>query len=157
MDIVMSTGKGKGQRKDIYPTTIYKRVVENSYQLKLNTSRAILKRINTEFPTYPFSMRKFKDNTRAKAGIGGCMKHELIADYPVLHEKEGEFVAQFKFTCIVRPNQGPFRLCGPFNKIKLTDREMKDEKIKDLLAKPWENPKRKKRKKKKKKKASEES
>lgn len=155
IDIVMSSGKGKGIRKEEYPTTIYKRVVENTYQLKAKTSRALLKGINTDHPTYPFSLRHFSENkTRTLAGLKECMAHELLADYPVLHEKNGEFVAQFKFTCIVRPNQGPLKLCGtgPDFVKGLPATELKDDSLKELLAQTWENPKRKKRKRKKKKK-----
>jgi len=154
IDVVMSSGAGKGQRKEEYPTTIYKRVVENTYQLKAKTSRALLKQINADHPTYPFSLRHFSENkTRTLAGLKECMNHELLADYPVLHEKDGEFVAQFKFTCVVRPTQGPLKLCGTdASFVKgLPEHEMQDESLKALLATTWENPKRKKRKRKKKK------
>jgi len=154
IDVVMSSGTGKGQRKEEYATTIYKRVVENSYQLKAKTSRALLKQINSDFPTYPFSLRHFQENkTRTLAGLKECMNHELLADYPVLHEKNGEFVAQFKFTCVVRPKQGPLKLCGtsPDFVKGMPELEIKDDSLTELLKQTWENPKRKKRKKKKKK------
>lgn len=154
IDIVMSSGSGKGIRKEEYPTTIYKRVVENTYNLKAKTARALLKQINSDHPTYPFSLRNFQENkTRTLAGLVECMKHELLADYPVLHEKNGEYVAQFKFTCIVRPNQGPLKLCGtsPDFVKGLPATELTNENLKELLTKTWENPKRKKRKRKKKK------
>jgi len=155
IDIVMSSGTGKGQRKEIYDTTIYKRVVENTYQLRAKTSRALLKEINSKYPTYPFSLRNFTENrNRTRAGLIECMSHELLADYPVLHEKEGEFVAQFKFTCVVRPSQGPLKLCGtgPDFVTGLPEKEIKDTTIADLLKQSWESKKRKKRKRKKKKK-----
>jgi len=154
IDVVMSSGSGKGIRKEEYATTIYKRVVENSYQLKAKTSRALLKQINSDFPTYPFSLRHFQENkTRTLAGLKECMNHELLADYPVLHEKNGEFVAQFKFTCVVRPKQGPLKLCGtsPDFVKGMPELEIKDDSLTELLKQTWENPKRKKRKKKKKK------
>jgi len=155
IDIVMSSGTGKGQRKEIYDTTIYKRVVENSYQLRAKTSRALLKEINSKYPTYPFSLRNFTEKAnRTRAGLKECMNHELLADYPVLHEKEGEFVAQFKFTCVVRPGQGPLKLCGtgPDFVAGLPKKEIKDASIAELLKSSWESKKRKKRKRKKKKK-----
>jgi len=158
MDIVMSSGKGKGTRKEEYPTTIYKRVVENQYQLKARTSRELLRTINNKYPTYPFSLRNFNESmTRTLAGLKECLNHELVTDYPVLHEKPDEFVAQFKFTVVVRPGKTPFKVCGQFQLEKgiLPEYEIKDEEITKLLATNWENPKRKKRKKKKKKKSSE--
>merc|ERR1711953_1138525 len=39
IDVVMSSGSGKGIRKEEYATTIYKRVIDNTYQLKNKTSR----------------------------------------------------------------------------------------------------------------------
>jgi len=159
MDLVMSSGQGKGIRKEIYDTTIYKRVVDTIYSLRNKTSRELLKTVNRDHPTYPFSLRNFAENqkslTRARAGLKECVNHELLADYPVLHEKDGEFIAQFKFTVVVRPNQGPLRLCGTktVDTAQLIPHEIKNEKLTELLATTWENPKRKKRKKKKKKKA----
>ena len=39
------------------------------------------------------------------------MEHGLIMDYPVLTEKAGEFVAQFKATVVVQPKSVAI-LCG---------------------------------------------
>lgn len=159
IDVVMSSGQGKGIRKEEYPTTIYKRVVENQYQLKAKTSRELLRTINNKYPTYPFSLRKFEGNrTRTLAGLKECLSHELVTDYPVLHEKPDDFVAQFKFTVVVRPEKSPFKVCGSWqldSKMGLPSHDIKDEEITKLLQKNWENAKRKKRKKKKKKKAPE--
>lgn len=156
IDVVMSTGEGKAIRRDQHPTTIYKRVVENTYQLRSKHSRAFLKKVNTDYPAYPFNLRNFQDNMKtAKFGLKECMTHELLSDYPVLHEKEGEFIAQYKFTCIVRPNQGPLRVCGTGTldqSLIQTENSIQNEELQKLLATEWEAPKRKKRKKKKKKK-----
>lgn len=154
MDIVMSSGSGRGIRKEVHDTTIYKRVVENSYQLRSKASRGLLSTINNNFPTYPFSLRSFSDNmNRTRAGLVECLTHELLADYPVLHEKDGEYIAQFKFTCVVRPNQGPLRLCADstFDTSTLPEHNVQNQDILEILQKKWQNPKRKKRKKKKKK------
>jgi len=155
IDCVMSTGEGKAIRRDTHNTTIYKRVVENQYQLKSKHSRSFLRQVNADYPAYPFNLRNFNDNmTTAKFGLKECLNHELLSDYPVLHEKEGQFIAQFKFTCIVRPNQGPLRICGTptlDQSLIQTERTVQDEKLVELLNTQWEAPKRKKRKKKKKK------
>ena len=34
-------------------------------------------------------------------GVAESMKHELLEGYPVLAEKNGDFVAQFKFTVMI--------------------------------------------------------
>jgi len=39
------------------------------------------------------------------------MEHGLIMDYPILNEKTGEFVAQFKATVVVQPKSVAI-LCG---------------------------------------------
>lgn len=46
-------------------------------------------------------------------GIVEVIKHELVDTYPVLWEKEGEFVAQFQFTAMILPNS-TVRLNGPY-------------------------------------------
>jgi len=46
-----------------------------------------------------------------KMGLNECVKSELLHPYPVLSEKKGEFVAQFKYTIAVR-NEGPLIICG---------------------------------------------
>jgi len=158
IDVVMSTGEGKAIRKDEHPTTIYKRMVEKQYQLRNKTSRAFLREINNNFPCYPFTLRSFRENlTRSRAGLRECLNHELVADYPVLHEREGEFIAQFKFTVVVRPNQGPLRLCGTpaIDGLQLqSECSIEKQELVTLLNTPWESSKKRKRKKKKKKAAA---
>merc|ERR1712062_217921 len=100
IDVVMSTGEGKAIRRDQHDTTIYKRVVENQYQLRSKHARSFLKQVNTDYPAYPFNLRQFEENMKtARFGLKECINHELLSDYPVLHEKDGNFIAQFKFTC----------------------------------------------------------
>lgn len=48
--------------------------------------------------------RNLDDEKRAKLGITEMLKHDLVSPYPVLYEKQGEFVAQFKFTALVLPS-----------------------------------------------------
>merc|ERR1740123_531795 len=147
IDCVMSTGEGRAIRKDIHPTTIYKRVVENQYMLKSKFSRSLLKTINSDHPTYPFSLRNFENITRARAGVKECLNHELLADYPVLHERDGEFIAQFKFTVVVRPNGFCLRTCGTpsINKdIIKTELQVQNPKLIELLNTSWEKKKKKK-------------
>jgi len=103
-DIVMSTGEGKTKEGET-KTTVYKRAIEQNYQLKMKASRALFSEINQKFTTFPFSMRAFKDEKRARLGLTECLKHELLEPYPVVYEKPEEFVAQFKFTVVMTPNQ----------------------------------------------------
>jgi len=59
--------------------------------------------VNKRFPTLPFSIRAFEDAVGAKVGVKECIDHDLMTGYPVLTEKAGEFVAQFKTTVAVLP------------------------------------------------------
>lgn len=100
IDIVMSTGEGKTKETDQKPT-IFKRALDQNYSLKMKASQYLFKEINARFPTFPFALRAF-DESRAKLGITECLKHDLVYTYPVLTEKQGEFVAQFKFTALIQ-------------------------------------------------------
>jgi len=44
-------------------------------------------------------------------GLTECLKNELLHPYPVMTEKKGEVVAQFKYTIAVR-NEGPLIISG---------------------------------------------
>jgi hypothetical protein len=84
----------------------------------------------------PFSLRAFEDQTGAKVGVRECVDHDLLIPYPVLEEKAGEFVAHFKATIAVLPKSTGV-LCGDlaFDAAKLkTDKEIKDEDLKALIA-----------------------
>lgn len=151
IDVVMSSGTGKVVRKDVYSTTIYKRVVENQYQLKSKSSREFLRHVNNNFPCYPFTLRNFQDNlVRTRMGIKECMKHELLVDYPILHEKEGEYIAQFKFTVVIRSQSRPIRICGIKNiDVSLVNTKEKIENIEilNLLSQDWQGKKKRRKKK----------
>jgi len=101
VDIVMSTGEGKPRELDTR-TFVYKRAVEQNYQLKMQASRYVFNEINKRFPTFPFSLRAL-DEKKGKLGVTEMLKHGLLHPYPVLYEKQGEFVAQFKFTVLILP------------------------------------------------------
>jgi curved DNA binding protein len=102
IDIVMSTGEGKAKETELR-TTIYKRAVDQNYLLKMKAARYVFNEINSRFPTLPFTLRAL-DEKRGRLGITECLKHDLVNPYPVLFEKQGEYVAQFKFTVLVLPS-----------------------------------------------------
>jgi len=52
-----------------------------------------------------WSNRAIEDEKRAKMGIVELVKHDLVHSYPVLFEKQGEFVAQTKFTVLLLSSQ----------------------------------------------------
>ena len=59
----------------------------------------------------PFTLRSCENETKAKMGVVECVTHKLIEPFQVLYEKEGESVAQFKFTVLLMPN-GPHKITG---------------------------------------------
>jgi methionine aminopeptidase len=46
-------------------------------------------------------MNSFEDANVARLGLKECLDHELLIPYPVLVEKVGTFVAQFKITVMI--------------------------------------------------------
>jgi len=103
INIVLSTGEGKPKEGEL-KTTIYKRNFQNNYySLKMKNARTLFHQINSKFPSLPFTLRHF-DEKLSRMGIIECVKHGLYTPYPVLVEKEGEYVAQFKFTVLVLPS-----------------------------------------------------
>jgi len=100
LDIYVSSGEGKPKLAE-HRTTVFKRELQNMYNLKIQKSRAFFSEVNKRFPTLPFALRAFEDQTGAKVGIRECIDHELLQPYPVLIEKDGEYVAHFKSTVIV--------------------------------------------------------
>jgi methionine aminopeptidase len=110
LDVYVSSGEGMPKEMDIR-TTVFKRQMEQVYNLKSKHARAFFHTVNTKFPTLPFSIRGFEDLTGAKVGVKECLTHELLMDYPVLGEKKGDFIAQFKATIAVQPKSTAI-LCG---------------------------------------------
>ncbi|CAH2224244.1 proliferation-associated 2G4 [Pelobates cultripes] len=148
VDVLISTGEGKardaGQR-----TTIYKRDPSKQYGLKMKTSRAFFSEVERRFDAMPFTLRAFEDEKKARMGVVECAKHELLQPFNVLYEKEGEFVAQFKFTVLLMPN-GPMRITsGPFDlDLFKSEFEVQDAELKALLQSSASRKTQKKKKKK---------
>lgn len=86
--------------------------------------------------------------TGAKVGVRECMEHGLIMDYPILQEKSGEFVAQFKATVVVQPKSTAI-LCGGQALVGaagfVSDKAIKDAELKTLIASDlWKKEEKKK-------------
>jgi curved DNA binding protein len=146
VDIVMSTGEGKSREMETR-TTIFKRAVDQNYLLKMKAARYVFNEINQRFPTLPFTLRAL-DESRARLGITECLKHDLVHPYPVLYEKQGEFVAQFKFTVLVVPS-GTFRLNSHPLPFVNSEKKIEDPALLTLLQTGTKRTKKNKKKKKK--------
>jgi len=102
IDIVMSTGEGK-PKELTNRTTVFKRAIDRAYSLKLLAARTVFSEIQQKFPALAFTLRAL-DEKKRRLGIVEILKHDLLDTYPVLWEKDGEFVVQFKFTAMILPN-----------------------------------------------------
>merc|ERR1719378_1788510 len=82
----------------------------------------------------------------ARVGVSEAKRHELLDEYPVLKEKEGEKVAQFKFTVCLLPG-GTKKISGlPLHEAAVASTlSVQDEDLKKLLA-TSANPKSRKKK-----------
>merc|ERR1712211_133159 len=83
--------------------TVYKRAPDATYILKTQKARQFMGEVNKRFPALPFSLRAIEDEQVARVGVSEAKRHELLEEYPVLKEKDGQFVAQFKFTILLLP------------------------------------------------------
>jgi len=133
VDIVVSTGEGKSRVLDEKATTVYKRNLEVEYQLRMKNSRAVFAEIGKKYPAMPFSVRGLESEANnIRFGLIECITHGLLQPYPVLHEKEGELVAQIKGTVLLTKKG-----CERITTFKLqpvqTDKKVTDEEILALL------------------------
>lgn len=137
LDVFVSTGEGKPKLAEMR-TTVYKRELQTVYSLKLQKSRQFFAEANKRFPSLPFSLRAFEDQIGAKVGVKECVDHELMQEFPVLTEKDGEFCAHFKSTVCVLPRSTAI-LAGalPLDAAKLAgaSKSVKDEELKAHIAK----------------------
>jgi len=135
IDVAMSTGEGVGRQAELR-STVYKRNVEANYNLKTQKARQFISEVNRRFPALPFGLRNIEDEQVARIGVAEAKRHELLEEYPVLKEKDGNFVAQFKFTVLLLPS-GTKKITGfPFaQKTQLaTSCEIADTDLKSLLS-----------------------
>ncbi|XP_055342365.1 proliferation-associated protein 2G4-like [Paramacrobiotus metropolitanus] len=99
LDILVSTGEGKA-REVTARTTIYRKT-DSSYPLRMKTSRAFFSEVGAKYDMMGFCLRYFEDEKKARLGIAECVNHGLLTPFPVLYEKEGDLVAQFKCTVAI--------------------------------------------------------
>lgn len=149
LDVYVSTGEGMPKEADVR-STVFKRDIDMQYNLKSKHARAFFHVVNTKYPTLPFSIRGFEDLTGARVGVKECLAHDLLIDYPVLTEKPGEYVAQFKATIAIQPKSVAI-LCGGrnlFNADGIVSEKKLDETYSSLIAQPlWKAEEKKKEKK----------
>jgi len=146
LDVVMSTGEGKGKEAEVRHT-VYKRAPDVMYSLKTQKARQFISEVGRRFPALPFSLRQIEDEQVARVGASESKRHELLEEFPVLKEKDGDIVAQFKFTVLLLPG-GTKKITGmalgDLEKQAVSSKSVQDEELKKLLASSA-NPKKKKK------------
>jgi len=150
IDILMSTGEGV-VKEGAAKTSIYRKT-DTMYQLKMKASRFVINEAATKYKQLPFTLRALEDEKRGRLGVVECLKSGLLQDYPVVYEKEGEYVAQFKFTVLLLPNSiqklNAYNLPYVQSQYNITDPALTS--ILQMGLKRTSNAKKKKKKKKKK-------
>lgn len=132
LDVLVSSGEGKPKEHDTR-TTVYKKK-DLIYQLKMKTSREFLSVAEKRFGMMPFTLRSFDQEGKARMGVIECAKHDLMEPYPVYYENKGEFVAEFKSTVLIMPNN-TMKITGlPIDlDCYQTENSITDEALKSLL------------------------
>merc|ERR1712227_319579 len=146
VDVLVSTGEGKNQERDA-KTTVFKKT-GLTYMLKMKTSREFFSQVSKSYGVMPFNIRNCEEEKKARMGVVECVKHQVLQPFNVLYEKDGTFVAQFKFTVLLMPN-GPMKITGlPFDEsLYKSEKKVEDGEIVTLL-KQSTNPRANKKKKK---------
>ena len=135
LDICLSTGEGKRKEKNTR-TTVYKRVVDTKYGLKIASSRKFLNEVNTKFPSLPFSLRQCDDEMVAKMGVRECATHELVTPYNIIYEANAEAkLCHIKYTILLL-NSGNVKITGiemPANLVSARTAELPSD-LQELLS-----------------------
>lgn len=109
--------------------------MDRSYNLKIKQSRQFFNEVLDNYPSFCFGLNSFQDPITARIGIKECLEHELLVPYPVLTEKAGTVVAQFKFTVMITKGKTTALTGLPIDEALFkTENVLKDEKILELLA-----------------------
>jgi len=149
VDVLVSSGDDGKAREEESRTTIYSRVSDVTYQLKMKTSRAVFSQVQQKAGAFPFNIRMLDDEKRARMGLQEAVQHGLVRPYDVQYTPPGTYVAAFHFTIAILPN-GPTLISHPpaWYKPSLvkTEKEVEDEELKNLLSRPLREPKKKKKK-----------
>lgn len=101
MDVAISSGEGYVSLKDTKETTVYKYNQEFYYPLRLKASRQCLETLKKEGQCFPCNISKVRDSSFI-LGLNECIENNLIEPYHILYEKDGEYIANYKFTVILR-------------------------------------------------------
>jgi len=145
IDVLVSSSSDARARLSPLRTSIYKRMSGEMYSLKMQTSRKVMTEISQKFGYMPFNVASMQDEKKARVGLTECVKHQLVLPYDIMEEREGEFVAQFLTTVLLMPNGNIIKLTQtPWDQqLVQSDKTVKDEQLKALIARSLKAPKKK--------------
>jgi methionine aminopeptidase len=92
VEVGVSAGTGKVKTLENRPT-LHRRTT-TTYALKRPTARQILSEVKQKFGTFPFSLRQLDDERAAKMGVVECVRGNVLRQYEVVGDKDGEAVAR---------------------------------------------------------------
>ena len=95
----MGVSAGSGKIKNLTNRPTLHRRTTLTYGLKRSTSRQILSEVVKKFGTFPFSLRQLEDERAAKVGVVECVRGNVLRQYEVVGDKDGEDVARL-FTTV---------------------------------------------------------
>ncbi|EIW84328.1 proliferation-associated protein 1 [Coniophora puteana RWD-64-598 SS2] len=149
IDVLISTHEDGKSRVEDQRTSVYQKEGAVTYQLKMKNSRAVFSEVQKKAGAFPFTVRVLEDEKRARLGLQEAVQHGLIKPYDTVYAPANAFVAAFHFTIALLPS-GPLMLTHPpiWYKPELvrTEKELEDEELKELLAKPVKESKKNKKK-----------
>jgi len=149
LDIFVSSGEGKPKETEMR-TTVYKRALDRTYNLKVKQSRQFFNDVISRYPSFCFSTNAFEDEIVAKLGIKECLEHELLVPYPIMTEKAGQVVAHFQTMVMITKGKTTALTGLPVDEeLFKSENKIEDQAILDLLAQSMEKKEQKKNKEKK--------
>jgi len=157
IDVLASTGDGRVATTEI-KTSLYRRNPEQEVFLaSTKSARDVLQQVHEKHGFMTFSLRDFDSEVKTRLGLKTPVDKEAVTAYAVMQEKKEEIVAQFKYTVLVINENSIRKVTGlDFDKeTYVTEKEIDDQNIKNLLATSVSKKANKKKKNKAKKKAQE--
>lgn len=77
--------------------TLFKKT-ETKFALKRQSSRTTFSEIQKKFGAFPFSLRQLEDERTAKMGVIECVRGNLLRQFEVLGDKDGEIISRIYIT-----------------------------------------------------------
>ena len=156
LDVIVSANPTEGKTKESeLRTTVFKRNIDITYDLKTKMARSFLNEIKNNCHDMGFSIALLENQLEARVGSNECLKHGHLEPFNVITEKSGAVVAQFKWTVAISKKRLillAHHLETEMEVLLPSDALMKDDTIGALLMKPLADFTSSKKKKKNKKK-----